>query len=159
MLASVLQAASSLGRRAAFQSYEQQERSEHKPGLPITKRPQRCNATSASRPKSSHRAVKAKLPTTPRKPYTRQPPRRNNNENNDKMPRRCPTIKFRTSFANTIYDAMIARGWKETIVTRTGISLGRARVGLRGVDTMHLEPHQRLNHFRNGRELCRKICW
>ena len=21
---------------------------------------------------------------------------------------------------------------------------------------MHLEPHQRLNHFRNGRELCRK---
>ena len=31
-----------------------------------------------------------------------------------KMPRRRPTIKFRTSFANTIYDVMTARGWKET---------------------------------------------
>jgi tubulin polyglutamylase TTLL9 len=23
-------------------------------------------------------------------------------------------------------------------------------------DTMHLQPWQRINHFRNGRELCRK---
>jgi len=74
-----------------------------------------------------------------------------------KMPRRRPTIKFRTSFANTIYDVMTARGWKETDSDTDWDFHWAEREWVYEVfDTMHLEPHQRLNHFRNGRELCRK---
>ena len=29
-------------------------------------------------------------------------------------PRRKRTVRFRTSFSNTIYDVMCSRGWKET---------------------------------------------
>ena len=73
------------------------------------------------------------------------------------MPRRRPTIKFRTSFANTIYDVMTARGWKETDSDTDWDFHWAEREWVYEVfDTMHLEPHQRLNHFRNGRELCRK---
>jgi tubulin polyglutamylase TTLL9 len=30
------------------------------------------------------------------------------------------------------------------------------RAGRETFDTLHLEPHQRVNHYRNSRELCRK---
>ena len=73
------------------------------------------------------------------------------------MPRRRHAIRFRTSFANTIYDVMTARGWKETDSDTDWDFHWAEREWVYEVfDTMHLEPHQRLNHFRNGRELCRK---
>ena len=78
----------------------------------------------------------------------------------DKMPRRRPTIKFRTSFANTIYDVMTARGWKETDSDTDWDFHWAEREWVYEVfDTMHLEPHQRLNHFRNGESCVGRIYW
>mmetsp|Transcript_1494 Transcript_1494/g.1997 ORF Transcript_1494/g.1997 Transcript_1494/m.1997 type:complete len:463 (-) Transcript_1494:245-1633(-) len=67
-------------------------------------------------------------------------------------------IRFRTSFTNTIYDVMIGRGWKEAVDIESAWEIHWAeREWVYEVfDTMHLEPQQRINHFRNGRELCRK---
>lgn len=52
---------------------------------------------------------------------------------------------------------MKSRGWKETD-SDTEFDLHWAdRDWTYGVmDSMHLDSWQRLNHFRNGRELCRK---
>lgn len=70
---------------------------------------------------------------------------------------RRPTIKFRTSFSNTIYDVLVGRGWKETESEADWDIHWAEREWVYEVfDTVHLEPHQRINHFRNGRELCRK---
>ncbi|KAJ8614494.1 hypothetical protein CTAYLR_000754 [Chrysophaeum taylorii] len=76
------------------------------------------------------------------------------------MPRsssRRHQIKFRTSFSNTIYDVLVGRGWKETdSETEWDVHWAEREWVYEVFDTMHLEPHQRINHFRNGRELCRK---
>ena len=52
---------------------------------------------------------------------------------------------------------MKKRGWKETESETDWQILWAEREWVYEVfDTMHLESWQRLNHFRNGRELCRK---
>ena len=58
---------------------------------------------------------------------------------------------------DTIYDVLRARGWKETD-SETDWDVAWIDTGwLReNFDTMHLEEHQRLNHFRNHYELTRK---
>ncbi|KAJ1459998.1 tubulin-tyrosine ligase family-domain-containing protein [Pelagophyceae sp. CCMP2097] len=66
-------------------------------------------------------------------------------------------VKFRTSFSNTIYDVLCSRNWKETdSETDWDLHWAEREWVYEVFDTMHLEAHQRLNHFRNGRELCRK---
>ena len=73
------------------------------------------------------------------------------------MGRSKRAVKFRTSFSNTIYDVMSSRAWKETdSETDWDLHWAEREWVYEVFDTMHLEPHQRINHFRNGRELCRK---
>ena len=67
------------------------------------------------------------------------------------------TVRFRTTFHNTIYDVFRARGWRET-ESDTDWDVCWADTGWirEYFDTMHLEAHQRINHFRNHYELTRK---
>ena len=66
-------------------------------------------------------------------------------------------IRFRTSFRNTIYDVMKGRGWVESDSDVDWDFQWAERDWVYdSYDTIHLEPWQRLNHYRNGRELCRK---
>ena len=66
-------------------------------------------------------------------------------------------IRFRTNFRNTIYDVMKARGWVETEDEAQWDFLWAEREWVYAdIDALHLEPWQRVNHFRNGKELCRK---
>ena len=70
-------------------------------------------------------------------------------------PRRA--IRFRTFAYNTIYDVMIARKWKETESEQDWDFNWADRDWLREhYDTLHMNEFQRLNHFRNSYELCRK---
>jgi len=67
------------------------------------------------------------------------------------------TVRFRCTFHNTIYDVLRARGWKET-ESEVDWDVAWVDTGwLReNFDGMHLEEHQRINHFRNHYELTRK---
>jgi len=74
-----------------------------------------------------------------------------------KPPSRSRTVKFRTSFSNTIYDVMCAKGWEETdSETDWDFHWSERDWVFEIFDSMHLENWQRLNHFRNGKEMCRK---
>ena len=66
-------------------------------------------------------------------------------------------VRFRCTFHNTIFDVLRARGWRE-VESETDWDVAWIDVGwLReNFDSMHMEPHQRLNHFRNHYELTRK---
>ncbi len=67
-------------------------------------------------------------------------------------------IKYRCTFNNTIKDVLASRGWREVEDDREDwdfVWADRDWV-YQAFDKMHLEHWQRLNHFRNGRELCRK---
>ncbi|EQC37590.1 hypothetical protein SDRG_05186 [Saprolegnia diclina VS20] len=64
-------------------------------------------------------------------------------------------IRFKTTFRNTIYDAMLRRGWKESDTDWDFYWADREFI-YDVLDTVHLEVTQKVNHFRNGRELCRK---
>ncbi|GMH79404.1 hypothetical protein TrST_g8540 [Triparma strigata] len=66
-------------------------------------------------------------------------------------------VKFRTSFSNTIYDVLCAKGWEETDSEHDwDVHWAEREWVFEVFDQMHLEPHQRLNHFRNAKEICRK---
>lgn len=74
-------------------------------------------------------------------------------------------IRFRTSFRNVIYDALKCRSWKEVGPNADCFKdrdlewdiIWADREWMREVfDTIHLEPHQKVNHFRNHYELTRK---
>jgi len=66
-------------------------------------------------------------------------------------------IRFKTSFRNTIYDVMLGRGWKSTDSDMDWDLHWAERDWMFEVfDSAHLEQWQRVNHFRNDRELCRK---
>mmetsp|Transcript_35286 Transcript_35286/g.45277 ORF Transcript_35286/g.45277 Transcript_35286/m.45277 type:complete len:401 (+) Transcript_35286:88-1290(+) len=67
------------------------------------------------------------------------------------------TVRFRCNFRNTVYDVLKSRGWKETnSETNWDIHWADRDWVYDVFDSMHLESWQRLNHYRNGRELCRK---
>eukprot|EP01041_Mallomonas_annulata_P008581 gene8581-17702_t len=70
---------------------------------------------------------------------------------------RTSGIKYFCTFTNTIYDVLAARGWRhvESETEWDFVWADRDWV-YNAFDKMHLENWQRLNHFRNGRELCRK---
>jgi tubulin polyglutamylase TTLL9 len=66
-------------------------------------------------------------------------------------------IKFYTTFSNTIYDVLSSRNWKEVRSESDWDIVWADRDWVyQCFDKIHLEPWQRMNHFRNGRELCRK---
>ena len=67
-------------------------------------------------------------------------------------------IKYFCTFSNTIADVLASRGWREAEDDREDwdfVWADRDWV-YSAFDKLHLEHWQRLNHFRNGRELCRK---
>lgn len=64
--------------------------------------------------------------------------------------------RFKTTFRNTIYDTLLRRGWKETSDSDWDFYWADREYIYDLLDTVHLENGQRVNHFRNGRELCRK---
>jgi tubulin polyglutamylase TTLL9 len=68
-------------------------------------------------------------------------------------------VRYISTFTNTIADVLDNRGWKQ-VPTSTDdwdfIWADREWVFSIFDSKIHLEPWQRLNHFRNGRELCRK---
>jgi len=64
-------------------------------------------------------------------------------------------VRFRTSFKNTIYDVMKSRGWKENETDWDFHWADRCWMS-DGFDEAALESHQRVCHFRNDKELCRK---
>ena len=61
-------------------------------------------------------------------------------------------VRFKTSFRNTIYDVMKNRGWKESD-TDWDIYWADRDIIYDMFDNMHLENGQKVNHFRNGREV------
>ena len=63
---------------------------------------------------------------------------------------------FRTSFRNVIYDVLKARGWKETEGMDWDFHWAEKEWVTEFMDGIHLNPTQKLNHYRNHRELCRK---
>ena len=66
-------------------------------------------------------------------------------------------IKYYTTFSNTIYDVLSSRSWKEVRSESDWDIVWADREWVyQCFDKVHLEPWQRMNHFRNGRELCRK---
>ncbi|RHY99152.1 hypothetical protein DYB26_013654 [Aphanomyces astaci] len=64
-------------------------------------------------------------------------------------------IRFKTTFRNTIFDAMLRRGWKESDTDWDFYWADREFI-YDVLDSVHLDVSQKVNHFRNGRELCRK---
>ena len=66
-------------------------------------------------------------------------------------------IKYLCTFTNTIADVLANRGWKEVTEEDNWDFVWADRDWVYAVfDKVHLENWQRLNHFRNGKELCRK---
>ena len=66
-------------------------------------------------------------------------------------------IKYYCSFSNTIADVLASRGWRKVDEDADWDFVWADREWIYAAfDRMHLEQWQRLNHFRNGRELCRK---
>ena len=66
-------------------------------------------------------------------------------------------IRYYTTFNNTIADVLASRGWKEVEEDGEWDFVWADREWIYAAfDGMHLEHWQRLNHYRNGRELCRK---
>eukprot|EP00617_Octactis_speculum_P025143 CAMPEP_0185747882 /NCGR_PEP_ID=MMETSP1174-20130828/6522_1 /TAXON_ID=35687 /ORGANISM="Dictyocha speculum, Strain CCMP1381" /LENGTH=463 /DNA_ID=CAMNT_0028423277 /DNA_START=89 /DNA_END=1476 /DNA_ORIENTATION=- len=70
--------------------------------------------------------------------------------------RKSGPIRFKTSFRNTIYEALLERGWKETSGDDWDIHWADRDWIYEVFDTMQLQSWQRVNHYRNDRELCRK---
>ena len=65
---------------------------------------------------------------------------------------------YRTGFRNTIYDVLKSKhGWKQTD-SDTDWDFNWADVGWirENYDHIHMDDHQRVNHFRNHYELTRK---
>lgn len=66
-------------------------------------------------------------------------------------------IKYFCTFQNTVADVLANRGWREVEEHEDWDFVWADREWIYATfDKMHLESWQRLNHFRNGRELCRK---
>mmetsp|Transcript_95831 Transcript_95831/g.293072 ORF Transcript_95831/g.293072 Transcript_95831/m.293072 type:complete len:446 (-) Transcript_95831:9-1346(-) len=66
-------------------------------------------------------------------------------------------VTFRCSFHNTIYDVLKSRGYKETDAELDWDVFWCDKEWIHEVfDHIHLQPHQKVNHFRNHYELTRK---
>ncbi|CAK73860.1 unnamed protein product (macronuclear) [Paramecium tetraurelia] len=65
-------------------------------------------------------------------------------------------IKYKTSFRNCILEAFKRRNWKETDGDDWDIMWAEKEWIHEVMDHIHLQPHQKINHFRNHYELTRK---
>ena len=81
----------------------------------------------------------------------REPSKRAKNRNQEVQ------IRFKTGFRNTVYDVMKKRGWKYTDSDLDwDVHWADREWMFEYFDHVHLENWQRVNHYRNDRELCRK---
>jgi len=67
-------------------------------------------------------------------------------------------IKYRTNFKNCVIEAMRRRGWKEcenTNDTDWDI-IWAEKENLNDIYEQHLTANQKVNHYKNHYELCRK---
>eukprot|EP00942_MAST-04A_sp_MAST-4A-sp1_P008094 g8094.t1 len=81
----------------------------------------------------------------------RDPSKRAKNRNQEVQ------IRFKTGFRNTVYDVMKKRGWKYTDSDLDwDVHWADREWMFEYFDHVHLENWQRVNHYRNDRELCRK---
>ena len=72
-------------------------------------------------------------------------------------PSHARDIRFRTSFHNTVYDVMKARDWRESDDEKDWDIFWCDKEWIyETFDQIHLQPHQKVNHFRNHYELTRK---
>lgn len=66
-------------------------------------------------------------------------------------------VKYLCTFSNTVADVLGNRGWKEVEEDEVWDIVWADRDWVYSVfDKVHMEHWQRVNHFRNGKELCRK---
>jgi tubulin polyglutamylase TTLL9 len=65
-------------------------------------------------------------------------------------------IKYKCTFTNTVADVLASRGWQEVEGDDWDFVWADREWVYAAFDKLHLEHWQRLNHYRNGRELCRK---
>lgn len=66
-------------------------------------------------------------------------------------------VRFRCAFHNTIYDVLKSRGFRETDAERDWDLFWCDKEWIHDVfDHIHLQSHQKVNHFRNHYELTRK---
>ncbi|CAK93295.1 unnamed protein product (macronuclear) [Paramecium tetraurelia] len=65
-------------------------------------------------------------------------------------------IKYKTSFRNCILEAFKRRNWRETDGDDWDIMWAEKEWIHEVMDHIHLQPHQKINHFRNHYELTRK---
>ncbi|RLN26812.1 hypothetical protein BBJ28_00004350 [Nothophytophthora sp. Chile5] len=66
------------------------------------------------------------------------------------------SLRFKTNFRNTIYDTLLRRGWKETTESDWDFYWADREYIYDLLDTVHLDNGQRVNHYRNGREMEKK---
>lgn len=64
------------------------------------------------------------------------------------------TIRFKTTFRNTILDVFRQKGWKETDTETDWDIFWTNKEWIRAIyDKIHLDHHQKVNHFRNFYEV------
>lgn len=66
------------------------------------------------------------------------------------------SIKFKTQFLNCIHEALLRRQWKQVDSDDWDIYWAKKEWILEQMDHAHLNPNQRVSHFRNFFELTRK---
>lgn len=66
-----------------------------------------------------------------------------------------PKIKFKTNFTNCINDAFERKGYERTEADDWDI-IWSEKEYINELYERRLQPHQKINHFRNYYELCRK---
>jgi len=71
-------------------------------------------------------------------------------------PNHYSQVKFKTSFKNCIPDAFKKRGYREVEGEDWDILWVERDAIYEVLNHFHLQPHQRINHYRNHFELTRK---
>ncbi|CAD8194182.1 unnamed protein product [Paramecium pentaurelia] len=74
----------------------------------------------------------------------------------ENYPNHFSNIKYKTSFRNCILEAFKRRNWKETDGDDWDIMWAEKEWIHEVMDHIHLQQHQKINHFRNHYELTRK---
>ncbi|CAD8192456.1 unnamed protein product [Paramecium octaurelia] len=74
----------------------------------------------------------------------------------ENYPNHFSNIKYKTSFRNCILEAFKRRNWKETDGDDWDIMWAEKEWIHEVMDHIHLQSHQKINHFRNHYELTRK---
>ena len=110
-----------------------------------------CNSQDHFKPMSSKKVKSKPVPPSSTTSARRQQSSAGQGSSRQK------TVRYFTTFTNTIADVLASRGWKEVGEHEDWDFVWADREWTYAAfDKLHLENNHKLNHFRNGRELCRK---